>query len=64
MADPGLLPPGAFGPEDRELVVGLIGRWGVGPESAKPRLKLLLDDVRRVAGGAYEAEALRSHLVA
>lgn len=64
VSDPYVLPPGAFGPEDRELLVGLIGRVGVGPESSKPRLKLLLDDVRRIAGGECEAEALRSHLVA
>ena len=63
VSDPGVLPPEVFGPEERELLVGLVGRWGVGPESSKPRLKLLLDDVRRIAGGECEAEALRSHLV-
>lgn len=63
LADPGVLPAEAFGPEERGMVVGLIGRLGVGPESSKPRLKLLLDDVRRVASGECEAEALRSHLV-
>lgn len=63
LADPGVLPPETFGPEERGMVVGLIGQLGVGPESSKPRLRLLLDDVRRVASGQCEAEALRSHLV-
>ncbi len=64
VADPAVLSPGAFGPDDRELVVALVGRVGVGPESSKPRLRLLWDDVRRVAAGEAEAAALRSHLVA
>jgi hypothetical protein len=53
----------SFSTEDRQLLVRLIGMWGVGVGAKKQRLKLVLDDVLKIASSEMEVQALRNYLV-
>jgi len=53
----------SFSKEDRQLLVQLIGMWGVGVKAKKQKLKLVLDDVLKIAASEMEVQALRNYLV-
>lgn len=49
--------------EDRQLLVQLIGMWGLGVGAKKQKLKLVLDDVMKIAASEMETHAFWNHLV-
>jgi hypothetical protein len=52
-----------FSPPDRQLLVQVIGRLGVGGGRMKQKLKLLLDDVNKISTGVMDVQTLQSYRI-